>query len=366
MTRFLLVLAAALVAAPAALADGIAPFATQGGPGVPTADGSARFVALSAGAETTVVKIDNHGGGVVDSAQITGVWGVPVATYGSDAEGLSHDGKTLVLGDVVHSWPHSRSSFALLDPKTLRVRRTIVLHGDFAFDALSPDATTLYLIQHTNEADTTRYVVRAVDTRTGRLLPGRIADRTQRSWVMEGYPLNRVTSQDGRWVYTLYGNTRNVPFIHALDTVRGVAHCIGLPLRAGDQTNLVVGLRNDDRTLAVHWLSGRRWLTVDTRTWRLSPDRGGGFPWWTLSFVVLLALPLRLLRRDRAPGADEVVQDAAGTGRRRPRHRRVDRHGGDGGAARAERGRQVDDARHAARAPAAGRRHGQRLRRASG
>jgi hypothetical protein len=130
-----------------------------------------------------------------------------------------------------------------------------------------------------------------------RLLPHRIADRTQRNWVMVGYPQNRVTSEDGRYVYTLYGNPQNVPFIHALDTVRGVAHCIGLPLRSGDQSNLVLALRNGGRTLAVHWLSGRPWYTVDTRTWRLARDHGGGFPWWTLAFLALVLPPLALVRR---------------------------------------------------------------------
>ena len=49
---------------------------------------------------------------------------------------------------------------------------------------------------------------------------------------MDGYPLTRVTSADGRWVYTLYqnGGVGGYPFVHALDTVRGVAHCIGVPL----------------------------------------------------------------------------------------------------------------------------------------
>jgi hypothetical protein len=340
MTRFLFVLVAVLCAAPAALADGIAPFATQGGPGVATPDGSAHYVALSAGASTTVVKIDDTGG-VVTSAHIRGVWGVPVATYGSDAEGLSYDGKTLVLGDVVHSWPHVRSSFALLDPRTLRVRRTIVLHGDFAFDALSPDAARLYLIQHTDEADTTRYVVRAVDTQSGRLLPGRVADRTQKSWVMEGYPLARTISSDGRYVYTLYGNAKNVPFVHALDTVKGVAHCVGLPA-AGDVTRWTMQLHSASLTVGP-W-------RVSTTTWRLSQSHAG-FPWWTLWFLGLLPLTL-IWQRDRAARACEVVRNAAWPRRRGARDRRDDRERRDGRPAWAERRGQVDDARHGAR-PAA-------------
>jgi hypothetical protein len=314
MTRIVLVLAAALVAAPAVLADGIAPFATQGGPGVLAPDGGSRYVALAAGRGTRIVRVDAHGGAVLRSITLKGAWGIPVATYASRGEGVSADGRTLVVADVVHSWPHLKSSFLFLDPATLAVRRRLALRGDFAFDALSPDASRLYLIQHVDANDTTRYVVRAVDTTTMTLLARRIADRTQRGWVMEGYPLNRVTSRDGRWVYTLYGNTRNVPFVHALDTVRGVAHCVGLPLRGGDQTNLVVGLRDHDRTLVVHWLGGRRWLAVDTRTWRLSPDRGGGFPWWAWTALAAVAATIllgygrrtrtvaaRAARRDRGP-----------------------------------------------------------------
>ena len=312
MTRLLLVLAAALCAAPAAFADGIAPFATQGGPGVATPDGTVRFVALTAGTATNVIKIETHGGGVVNSTTVPGAFGVAVPTYASAGEGLSADGKTLVLADVVRSWPHERSSFVFLDPKSLRVRDRITLRGDFAFDALSPDGGRLYVIQHTDSNDTTRYVVRAIDVGSMRLLPGRIADKTQRGWVMAGYPLNRVTSADGRWVYTLYGNQGNVPFVHALDTVAGVAHCIGLPLRGGDQTNLILALRNGGRTLAVHWLSGRPWLTVDTQTWRLSPDGGHGFPWWILApllagAALVTVLGARVRRRARTARVRAVV-----------------------------------------------------------
>ena len=38
------------------------------------------------------------------------------------------------------------------------------------------------------------------------LLPGRIADQTQKSWVMQGRATGRATTADGRWVYTIYQN----------------------------------------------------------------------------------------------------------------------------------------------------------------
>src|SRR5439155_1061114 len=62
-----------------------------------------------------------------------------------------------------------------------------------------------------------------------RLLPGRVADKAQKSWVMQGFAAARATSPDGRWVYTLYANPGGYRFVHGLDTVRGVAHCFGLP-----------------------------------------------------------------------------------------------------------------------------------------
>ena len=312
MTRCLLVLVAALCVAPAALADGIAPFATQGGPGALAPDGSARLVALAAGTGTRIERIDAHGGGTLRTLFVKGAWGIPVATYSNTGEGVSPDGSTLVVADVVHAWPHVRSSFLFLDPQTLQIRHRLTLRGDFAFDALSPDASRLYLIQHVSSADTTRYVVRAVDTPTMRLLPHRIADKTQRNWVMVGYPLNRVTSKDGRYVYTLYGNPENVPFVHALDTVRGVAHCIGLPWRGSDDAVWNMRLTLHGRSLAVHWASGRRWLRMDTSSWRLSHD-AGGLPWWVWLVAGLAAVAATIVaahvRRTRALAAGAAGRD---------------------------------------------------------
>ena len=103
----------------------------------------------------------------------------------------------------------------------MRVREQFTLKGNYSFDALSPDASKLYLIQRVDANNYSRYIVRAYDLSTHTLLPGRIADRTQKSWVMQGDAMTRTTSPDGRWVYTLYMNPGGTPFIHALDTVQG-------------------------------------------------------------------------------------------------------------------------------------------------
>jgi hypothetical protein len=311
---------AALVAAPVAAADGPMPFASQGGLGVAMPDGLTRIVAVGVGAaggplsRTVLEVVETKDGSVRNWVELPGSWGAPVVTYSqSGAEGLSADGKTLVLGDVVRSSPRTASWFLVVNAKTLQIKQTIELKGDFAYDALSPDGKTLYLINHVDSTNSQRYVVRAYDLAAGRLLPGRIADRTQKSWVMQGYPMARTKSADGRWVYTLYQNPGGYPFVHALDTERGVAHCIGLPWKGSQNGfyNLRLSLRSNDRTLAVHWLSGRPWLAVDTSTWKVAQDHRTGLPWLGIgagcAAVLAAGAAFLLLRRRRR--AEELDQE---------------------------------------------------------
>ena len=127
---------------------------------------------------------------------------------------------------------------------------------------------------------------------------------------MAGTPMTRTTSADGRWVYTLYQKPSGEPFVHALDTVGGAAYCIDLP-RNRALYNVVLSLRDHDRTLAVHWRSGRPWLNVAVGSWRIS-EATGGFPWaWVGAAIggglALLAAAVLLLRRRRA---EEVEQHA--------------------------------------------------------
>jgi hypothetical protein len=217
-----------------------------------------------------------------------------------DPAGLSRDGRTLVAQTLTSGNP---TSFLVLNTRTMRVREQFTLKGNFSFDALSPDASRLYLIQRVDANNYSRYIVRAYDLKAHRLLPGRIADRTQKSWVMQGDALTRTTSLGGRWVYTLYMNNGGTPFIHALDTVKGVAHCIGIPWASTDQGglgNVVLSLHG--KRLAVHWRSGRSWLNVDTASWRISSAPGSGFPWRWLGLglgVIAAAGALLLLARRR-------------------------------------------------------------------
>jgi hypothetical protein len=300
--RTLLLLAlAALVAAPAALADGGPMYTMQGGQGIAAPSGGLHYVAVPTSTGDTTLLTIAQDGSVWGWAPVAGAYGIPMVTY-RDPGGLSRDGKKLVLQSPTYGGP-ATTSFVVVNTRRLSVDDAFFLKGSFAFDALSPDGTRLYLTQHLDTSSPSRYVVREYDLTRGRLLPGRIADRTQRSWVMQGDAMTRTVSADGRWVYTLYANDGGYPFVHALDTVRGVAHCVGLPWppTAGQSAlgNVVLSLHGSQ--LAAHWRSGRPWLTVDTRTWHAAPAHGGGgFPsLWLTPLAALLLVPMELLRRRR-------------------------------------------------------------------
>ncbi len=309
---------AALAAVPAAFADGGPLLVAPGGTGVATRDGAFHYVAVPDGSRRTLLeKIEVANGQVNWWIPLQGSWGTPMLGYGvQTGQGLSWDGRAVVLASPPGPLA-TPSRFLVVDLKRFRVVREITLHGSFSFDALSPDASRMYLIQYTHgqKGDLTHYIVRGYDLRTNRLLPGRIADRTQKNWVMKGSPLTRTSSADGRWVYTLYTNPGGYPFIHALDTKRGVAHCIRLPWeedRSQDALyNLVLDARDGGRTLAVNWNSGKPWLRVAVGSWRVSYP-SAGFPWaWAGAAIgaglALLAGGVLLLRRRRH---QEVEQHA--------------------------------------------------------
>jgi DNA-binding beta-propeller fold protein YncE len=290
-----------------ALADGQPGYVMQGGPGVLGSGGKTRYVAVSTGTGTAIERIRTAGGAVMGWATLEGSWGIPTVTFSGQGEGLTRDGKRLVVA-ATGAW--SPSEFAIVNTRNFRVEKRFSLNGNFAYDALSPDGSTVYLIQHVNADNINRYVVRAYDLRSDRLVEGRIADKSQLGWVMEGSPMTRATSADGRWVYTLYSRPGGYPFVHALDTVNGVAHCIGLPWR-GDQApmvNIRLAVAADGKTFSVQWKSGKPWLAVDTSNWRITHvEAGDGFPWrWLIAaagtaIVVAFAVGLLLLARRRQP-----------------------------------------------------------------
>jgi hypothetical protein len=222
-----------------------------------------RYVASKDGANTMLSAFED--GKLVKSLKVKGAWGIPRIDQGAS---LSFDGKTLVLAPTRLSV--ASSSFKVVDTATLRVKKTVTLRGNYAFDALSPKAGLLYLVKYEGD-DTFHYVVKAVNVRSGKLLPGLVADKTQRSWIMQGLPVTRISSADGRWVYTLYANPGGYAFVHALDTVGRSAHCVGIPWKGSTDRHWAMRLTlRGDGKLGVNWQdTGRPYVAIDLSTWKV-------------------------------------------------------------------------------------------------
>jgi hypothetical protein len=297
-TRLFIATLLSLALAPLARADGL-PIADASAPAtIGGGDGNGRLVAVPTAHGTAVVRL---GEVVYASTFLDGRYTVPVVALDHTAAGLSADGATLVLINPRRIFPRARTSFVVLDAKSLRTRSHIVLQGDFSFDALSPDGTRMFLVHYLSRRDPTRYEVRALDVPSGKLLPTPIVDKSEPDERMAGFPITRETTADGRWAYTLYDGAGHEPFVHALDTVTGEAHCIDLAILAGRQDlyNLRLGLGAGGSGLAV--FDGAEKLTViDTLSFesaKVVPDAvstaessSSRWPLALLSGVVLLVL----------------------------------------------------------------------------
>jgi hypothetical protein len=275
----------ALVPVAAADGGGPNPGLMQGWTGVTGPGQPFRYVTLSTGTDTFLEAVRRSTGRVINWRPLQGTWGVPIVANDGTTGGLSRDGRLLVLADwnpPRNSALRATSRFLLVSTKTFRLWRRVSLRGDFAFDALSPGGGTLFLIEHVSSKDLTRYRVRAYDIAAQRLLPRVIADRRQASWVMQGYPVTRATSADGRSVYTLYQQQGGYPFVHALDAVNRTAVCVGIPWRGNQQALGTARLRLDSKAgkLAIETRQGRALFTIDTGTFWVSRPvvHEAGFP----------------------------------------------------------------------------------------
>jgi hypothetical protein len=267
----LLACAALALAAASAAADGL-PVVVDGSSGVVSSDGASRFVTLAVGARHTVIeRLKLHTGEVARYRTLPGSWSIPAVAYDGTGSGLSSDGRTLVVIRNRTRFPQRRTYLAVVDPVRLRIERRLALRGDFSFDAISPDGSTVYLINYLSARDPTRYAVRAFDVARGRLLPGAIVDPHEPGEQMGGVPITRTTSPDGRWAYTLYAGNDH-PFVHALDTSGRTARCVDIGALAGRQDLFAIRMKTTpggDR-LTIASQDGRPLAVLDARTFRVS------------------------------------------------------------------------------------------------
>lgn len=253
----------ALVALPALLAVGVAAAAAAagGGPspgivhgwdGVRAPGEAVRYVTIAGHGTTAVGAVRVRDGRVVRFATLRGQLGIPLVAFDGTAGGLSHDRRTLVLASYAPQLTAGTTTrFAVVRTPVLRVKAQFALPGLWAFDAVSPDGSTIYAVNYLSADTPDRYEVRAIDAASGRLLPGPIVDKSNPAEEMRGMPLSRATGTDGRWAYTLYGKPDGTGFIHALDTVQRSAVCIDLPWRGVQEALWAVRMQVDGGTLTL-------------------------------------------------------------------------------------------------------------------
>jgi hypothetical protein len=313
--RALLVMSTAVVivaALPAATAagDGLPGQGVAANP-VSAPGGDVEYVATSARHHTVLGK-RALGGRSLRQLRLRGTFTVPAVAYDGSPSGLSADGRTLVLIKPRTSWPRERTTFAVIDAKSMQVRRRFTLPGDFSFDAISPNGRVAYLIQYLSPRDVTKYAVRAYDMRGQRLFRAPVVDKSEPDEDMSGIPLARVSDSQGRWAYTLYDGAEH-PFVHALDTEHRTAVCIdlddvrslrgaGLEL-SGDRltvSSAVMDFAVIDTT--THSVLGQR---RPKRAAEAPPEYSAGTPWLliaapTAGLLLLAAVGRRRLNRGRA------------------------------------------------------------------
>jgi LPXTG-motif cell wall-anchored protein len=237
--------------------------------GIASTGSDARYVADSDGTKTYVAKIARNGGTIRQSRFLSGKFTVPAVSYDGTTAGLSADGRGLVLIEPRKTFPRSQTRFVVLDANSLKSEHAITLRGDFSFDAVSPDASTIYLIEYLSPNDPTAYAVRGYDVARERLLPEPIVDPDETGDEMSGLPLTRETSADGRWAYTLYNGSKE-NFVHALDTTRGTATCIDLeaiPDKEIGQLDLHAPPGGEALLVS---LEGQRRATIDTESFEVT------------------------------------------------------------------------------------------------
>ena len=245
------------------------PGLVYGWSGVGATDAGVRFVAFGMPKSTIVAAVRARDGHVVRSSVVRGYYGVPLVAYDGTSGGLSGDRRWLVLSSYgPRPGSAGKTSFVVLSTRTLKPRLRVTLDGSWSFDAVSPTASTVYLVQHISAGSDPRYRVRVLDVARGGRLGGALVDRLEKEQEMGGDPITRASSSDGRWAYTLYARRKDVPFVHALDTAKRQAYCIGLPVRVRYNRQWALRLRLTGSSLAVR--HGRKSLaTIDVANWKV-------------------------------------------------------------------------------------------------
>lgn len=208
--------------------------------GVPDETWGHQVTATSDGSRTTLTFLAVQPGFGGWETDIDGAWQLPTIGLEPIPAGVSANvaespnKSTIVLVEATPGGPAGTTRFAVVrrNPLGGATSSIIELTGSFEYDAISPDGSILYLVEHLGGQPDGRYQVRAVDVATGVLRDAIVADKRNLDEAMAGWPIAQLRQADGM-VFTLYRGAEH-PFIHALNTVEVWAVCIDLPAVGAD------------------------------------------------------------------------------------------------------------------------------------
>ena len=204
--------------------------------GLTSMDHHKLYVATAKGGQTTINVINTQNGTMLRSLVIPGTYST--AGQGFSKAVTSSDGHWLALRQQGQN--NNATTIALIDTQAGRLVKTIQLNGDFDLDALSPDGTSLYLLQKLSDGSG-HYYVKLYNVNESKLYDNAIVDKTEINERMTGVALVRQMAGDGTSAYTLYTNTsENEAFVHILPLdgeAFPFARCVDLP--TGNSSNLL-------------------------------------------------------------------------------------------------------------------------------
>jgi hypothetical protein len=165
---------------------------------------------------------------------------IPVQLDGAfQLVGTSQDAKRAVLART-----GTRSTtFAILGQRSRQLVRLGA--GNWQFDALN--GPNLLLIQTLKNG----YEVRLFSLLTSKLRPQPLKDQDEDA-LIQGAPLARASSPNGRYLFTLYVNGQGHAMIHELDTLAAFAYCIDLP-GSGDYNSAITWAMVPSRDNSTVW-----------------------------------------------------------------------------------------------------------------
>lgn len=222
---------------------------------------------------TIVERIEMSNGAIDRWWYLRGHYVIPAVAYDGSAGGLSANGRSLALIHFSRNFPPPPTRVAILDTgvylrhprragqhRPQHAIRYFDLRGQFAFQAISPNGSKLYLRHYrmrdrgsTHDRRPDDFDLWTLDTRDGGLAPRPLSVTNSRR-QLAGLPISGATSPDGRWAYALYDGDMRLPFLLALDTATGRLLRVDLPGLERLHNPFLLKLRLDSaaRHLAVY------------------------------------------------------------------------------------------------------------------